>query len=228
LEVLGLILTILCWGIITVQLICSISFIKVWMQIKLKPLLWFSMYIGFEFGRSFIGYSMGKMRIHNREFYWYSAQFAATALFIFALTLIQDKKLRKYISIAFGLIFSTFIILEILQTSIENRHIIVLLELFQITVGTFILRDRLQHHNSSNFGEDPWAIIAFVILSTVSISLLANICFSFANSNIYYNHLNSFYQPLLMFFNYLNCISVLVRYILISKQLKKFKNLSLS
>ena len=198
------------------------------MQIKLKPLLWFSMYLGFEFGKSFIGYSMRKMGVHNREFHWYSDQLSEAALFIFALTLIQNKKTRKYISIAYGLAFSTFITVEILQIPIEYRELLTAFELFQIIVGILILQDRLKHHGGRKFSEDPWAIIAFIILSTESISLLALICRNFVNSRNLYNEPNLMYKKFQLFFSYLNCISVLVRYILISKQLKKFKNLSLS
>lgn len=212
---------LLCWITIIVQLISTIVGIKAWHLFKHKPAFWLSIYSCIEFVRSLIGYLMAASGINNHGFYWYSKDLSALAIFIFGLSLIQEKKLRKYVSIVFAISLLISFTLALLQTSIEIRNLIRHHQLLQISVSAFILRDKVKNNNGLPFKNDPWTIIALVILGSQSISLLSIYSRYFFVSMHSTNVVN-------ILMNYINCFAILFCYLLITIQLKKLKNLTLT
>ena len=91
------------------------------------------------------------------------------------------------------------------------------LELFQIIIGFTILRDRLQNFNKKSYREDPWSVIAMIILASEVVSLFAIFSRDFLQAAFKFT-------PSEWIFSYLNCFAVLLRYFLIQLQLIKLKN----
>ncbi len=209
------------WITIASQFICTLYGFKVWKQLNLTSLMWLSIYFTSEFMRSLVGFVMANLAIRTSLFYHYSGQFSETLLFVFALTILKEKKFRVYISIAYGLALSTFAILEFLNLPIAVKELIRYSEFLDIIIGIVLLRDRLLHQQFLNFKQDPWSVIAMIILATASVSLIAVCSMFFSTEN---RNLNSVHY----FFVYVNCFSILIRYILITIQLKKLKNLTLT
>jgi hypothetical protein len=154
--------------------------------------------------------------INNHGFFLYSGLLTQIAFLFFSLSILKDEKLRQLTKWAFGLTLSAFILLEIFQLPINVRTIFEFPFIFEIVTGIIILSDRVYHHEGKRFKEDPWSVLALLIVLTQSISMLCLISFYFFTYKWQFD-------PILNVLLSINVLSVLVRNSFITALLWKLR-----
>jgi hypothetical protein len=84
--------------------------------------------------------------------------------------------------------------------------------IIETIASAMILHSRLKEPNGLRFLQDPWSVIAFTLVSSLSLSLL----FIAASAVASFNH---FSPNLIIVFYFGNSVSVILRYAIVSHQL---------
>jgi hypothetical protein len=216
-----LVFRILVWITITTNFICTITGFIAWKQLKKRSLMWFSILLAGNLIINIVSMVMNHLRINNHEFMNYSNAICNAALLIFALYILNNKKFRIYSYVAYSISLVIFFILELLHWPIAVKELIMPTNIFYVFIGIVIYRDRLPLQINSALQNDPWTLIAIILLATKSISLVATICSFFSSNKPSLHHIS-------FLLVYLNCLAFLICYLLITIQLKKLKTHTLS
>jgi hypothetical protein len=200
---------------ITAQLTCTIVALKMWYKMQTKTTLWLMLYITIEFCRSSIGIIMATSGIYTNEFYHYSALLTQTAIFFFAITIIKKKKHQRLTIWGFVIALLAFTSIELIESSNYVKMLFEFPVIFEIFAGVVVLNDRVHNHEGKQFKNDPWSVMVMVIVMTQLISMVS------LNVGFFCGFFRIEFEQTFVFI--VNCISVTVRFTVISLQLWKFK-----
>ena len=197
---------------LTSQLVTVLIVLRTCLRNRTAAIGFFATYIVIEAIRSTIGFVLASLAIHNLSFYIYSDFFSILFFILFTYSITIDKSMRKIVLLCylFYLIYFGFALIN------PDKHELLfqfkMAMIIETIASAMILHSRLKEPNGLRFLQDPWSVIAFTLVSSLSLSLL----FIAASAVASFNH---FSPNLIIVFYFGNSVSVILRYAIVSHQL---------
>jgi hypothetical protein len=209
------------WIALTAQLIAVPIAIRAYLRNKSGALGYFVVYIILEALSSSGGIVIGFMGIHNTTFYLYSAFVSSFFFMLFANEFMRERSFKNIVLLVYSapVIYTALVIVH--PDKHEHLSQFQIFMLFEVAASALILHSQLKNPNGLRFHEDPWSIIAFILVSTLSISL---VCLE-ASAIIVVNKFN---VTLENYMSILNAWSIFFQYTLVSRQLQKISPMKIA
>jgi hypothetical protein len=209
------------WIALTAQLIAVPIAIRAYLRNKSRALGYFVVYIILEALSSSGGIVIGFMGIHNTTFYLYSTFVSSFFFMLFAYEFIRERSYENIVLLLYSapLIYTALVIMH--PDKHEHLSQFQIFMLFEVAASALILHSQLKNPNGLRFHEDPWSIIAFILVSTLSISLV-----SLEAASIIV--VNKFSVTFVDCMSILNAGSVFLQHTLVSRQLLKLSPMKIA
>ena len=209
------------WIALTAQLIAVPIAIRAYLRNRSRALGYFVVYIILEALSSSGGIVIGFMGIHNTTFYLYSAFVSSFFFMLFANEFMRERSFKNIVLLVYSapVIYTALVIVH--PDKHEHLSQFQIFMLFEVAASALILHSQLKNPNGLRFHEDPWSIIAFILVSTLSISL---VCLE-ASAIIVVNKFN---VTLENYMSILNAWSIFFQYTLVSRQLQKISPMKIA
>jgi len=204
------------WLALTSQLFTVPIALRTYLHNRTATIGYFAIYIVVQAIRSIIGLVLASLAIHNLSFYNYSELFSTSILMLFTYSFPIEKSMKTFVLVlySFYLIYFGFVLIN--PDKSELLYQLRMAMLFETVASAMILHSRLKNPNGLRFLQDPWSVIAFTMVSSISLSLL---CLA-ASTVAGYNKIT---PNLITTLDIGNCVSVFLLYAILSHQLHKIR-----